>query len=93
MKREHVCLISDIIYIFQHVKRGKAFNLNTSDSELIRNLKIMHEAHPYLFNQGGNGLIYPTTLALKLGKLIHSYKKSNKKIKNLVVDNITIVFD
>lgn len=93
LKRDHAKLLSDIIYIFQHVKRGKAFDLNCSDSNLLKNLKIMKDTHPYLFFYNGNGLIYPSELGLQLGNLIHSYNKSNKKIKNLVIENTTIVFD
>ena len=52
----------------------------------------MNETHPYLFYQNAGGLIYPTELGLQLGNLIHSYNKSNKKIKNLVIENTTIVF-
>ena len=93
MKRDHAKLLSDIIYIFQYVKRGKAFDLNSSDSTLLKNLKIMKDTHPYLFYYNGNGLIYPSEIGLQLGNLIHSYNKSNKKIKNLVIENTTIVFD
>ena len=93
LKRDHAKLLSDIIYIFQHVKRGKAFDLNSSDSTLLKNLKIMKDTHPYLFYYNGNGLIYPSEIGLQLGNLIHSHNKSNKKIKNLVIENTTIVFD
>jgi len=93
MKRDHAKLLSDITYIFQYVKRGKAFDLNSSDSTLLKNLKIMKDTHPYLFYYNGNGLIYPSEIGLQLGNLIHSYNKSNKKIKNLVIENTTIVFD
>ena len=93
LKRDHAKLLSDIIYIFQHVKRGKAFDLNCSDSNLLKNLKIMKDTHPYLFYYNGNGLIYPSEIGLQLGNLIHSYNKSNKKITNLVIENTTIVFD
>ena len=93
LTRDHAKLLSDMIYIFQHVKRGKAFNLNSSDSALLKNLKVMNGTHPYLFYCNGNGLIYPTELGLQLGNLIHSYNKSNKKIKNLVIEDTKIIFD
>ena len=66
--------------------------MNSPDSGLLKNLKIMNETHPYLFYQNSDGLIYPTELGLQLGNLIQSYNKSNKKIKNLVIENTTIVF-
>ena len=92
LTREHAKLLSDIIYTFQHVKRGKAFNLSSPDSGLLKNLKIMNDTHPYLFYHNSDGLIYPTELGLQLGNLLHSYNKSNKKIKNLVIENTTIIF-
>ncbi len=93
IKEEHAKILSDIIYTFQYVKRGKAFNLNSSDSKLLENLKILKETHPYFFNYNLNGLIYPSEVGLQLGNIIHSYNKSNKKIENLVIENTTIIFD
>ena len=93
LKRDQAKLLSDMIYIFQHVKRGKAFDLNYPESQLLIHLKIMKDNHPYLFYNNGNGLIYPSELGIQLGNLIRSYNKSNKKLMNLKFENTTVIFD
>jgi len=93
LKRDQAKLLSDMIFIFQNLKRGKAFDLNYPESQLLINLKIMKDNHPYLFYNNGNGLIYPSELGIQLGNLIHSYNKSNKKLMNLKFKNTTVIFD
>ncbi|MFX1257040.1 MAG: hypothetical protein ACFFAN_04225 [Promethearchaeota archaeon] len=86
-------LLSDIVYLFKRVKRGKGFDLENVDSELLRNLKKLKDQHPYLFNKNGNNLTYPSEIGLELGSLILSYNKSNKKIENFNIKNYQFEFD
>ncbi|NVM55564.1 MAG: hypothetical protein HWN66_17790 [Candidatus Helarchaeota archaeon] len=80
-------LFNDIIYIFKFMKRGKGFDVSKNGTELIANLKTLKDAHPYLFDTRGNGIIYPSRLGIKLGELIMSYNKSNKKIDEFIIGN------
>jgi len=86
-------LFNDLIYTFKFVKRGKGFDTSKNDSELLTNLKELKIKHPYLFDPHENGVIYPTELGLKLGELIISYNKSNKKIKNIQIENYTFIVE
>ncbi|MFX0032555.1 MAG: hypothetical protein ACFE8E_02830 [Candidatus Hodarchaeota archaeon] len=89
---EHSNVLSDIIYYFQHINIGKGFNLNQNNSELIHKVKHLKNNHPYFFEHRGNGLTYPTKLAIDLGTHILSYKRGNKPIRkiNLLNYKITI---
>lgn len=84
-------LLSDIIYIFKFVKRGKGFNVAVNGTELLSNIKELWNYHPYLFEEFENGLMYPSKFGLKLGELILSYKKSGKTIGEISVDNHIIM--
>ena len=83
-------LLSDIIYYFQHIQIGKGFDIRHNGSELIQKVKNLNMNHPYFFEHRGNGLIYPTKLALDLGIQILSYKRGNKPICELIFDNYLI---
>jgi len=83
-------LLSDIIYYFQHVKIGKGFDIAHNGSELIQKVKKLNILHPYFFEHRGNGLVYPTKLALDLGVQILSYKRANKSITELTLDKYII---
>ena len=85
-------LLSDIVYMFKFVKRGKGFNVNTNGSELLSNIKELWNYHPYFFEEHENGL-YPSEFGVKLGELILSYNKSGKKIEFITLDNHTIQVD
>ncbi len=89
----HLNLFNDIVYTFKFVKRGKGFDTSKNDSELLTNLKELKIKHPYLFDPHENGVIYPSELGLKFGELIISYNKSNRKIKNMQIENYTFIVE
>jgi len=86
MTKDESNLLSDVIYLFRHVKKGKGFNVDMNGTDLLSNIKKLCEYYPSLF-QRTNGLVYPSEFGLKLGELILSYKKSNKAIHVLIVDD------
>jgi len=90
LSASHIKLLNDIIYVFKHVKRGKGFDIVKNGSELLAKVKDMKEAHPYLFELRGNGVVYPSELGLKLGEIIISYNKSNKELDIIQINNHTI---
>lgn len=86
-------LLSDIIYIFKNVKRGKGFDITANGSELLSNIKELWNYYPYLFEVNENGLMYPSEFGLKLGELILSYKKSGKIIESIPLDEHIIMVE
>ncbi|MBY8978776.1 MAG: hypothetical protein KGD72_00165 [Candidatus Lokiarchaeota archaeon] len=90
INQTQVNLLSDVIYYFQHVKIGKGFNINTNKTELSKKVKQLNRSHPYFFEHRGNGLIYPSKLAVEAGKLIQSYNRSKKTISKLQIEDFII---
>ena len=88
--REQVKLLSDIAYYFQRVKIGKGFDLKRNGTELSRKVKELKKAHPYFFESRGNGLVYPSKLAIEAGNLILSYDRSKRSLSQLKIDDYTI---
>lgn len=86
----HIKLLNDIIYVFKHVKRGNGFDIVKNGSELLAKVKGLRNAHPYLFDSRGNGIVYPSELGLKLGEIIISYNKSNRELHEIQINNHTI---
>ena len=86
-------LLSDIIYMFKFVKRGKGFNTAANGTELLSKIKELWNFHPYFFEENKNGLIYPSEFGLKLGEFILSYNKSGKVIDSIHLDNHIILVD
>lgn len=86
-------LLSDIIYYFQHIKIGKGFDVSYNNSELIQKVKSLKGTHPYFFEHRGNGLIYPTKLAVDLGVQILSYQRGNKPITELNINDNKILIN
>jgi len=83
-------LLSDIIYYFQHVKIGKGFNVNRNTTELSKKVKQFNRSHPFFFEHRGNGLIYPSKLAVDAGMLIQSYNRSKKTISKMQIEDFII---
>ena len=83
--QEQVKLLSDIVYFFQRVKIGKGFDLKRNGTELSRKVKKLKKAHPYFFESKGNGLVYPSELAVNAGNLILSYNRSKKSVSKLQI--------
>ena len=92
MYERHLNLFSDIIYVFKFVKRGKGFNTNTNGTDLLKYVKELFDYYPYFF-QEENGLVYPSELGLSLGELILSYKKSNRLIEVLYLNEMVITVE
>ena len=93
VSKEHARLLSDIIYLFKFVQKGKGFDLEKNGTQIVKNVRLLSEAYPYLFIKNGNNLTYPTEIGLELGSVIHSYNKSNKVLKNLKIKQCNFVFD
>ena len=85
--------LSDIIYYFQHIKIGKGFDVSYNNSELIQKVKSLKGTHPYFFEHRGNGLIYPTKLAVDLGVQILAYQRGNKPITELYINDNKILIN
>ncbi|MHA2429408.1 MAG: hypothetical protein ACXACC_00105 [Promethearchaeota archaeon] len=86
-------LLSDIIYYFQHIKIGKGFDVSHNNSELIQKVRSLKGIHPYFFGYRGNGLIYPSKLAVDLGVQILSYQRGNKPITELNINDDKIIIN
>jgi hypothetical protein len=88
--REQVRVLNDIVYYFLHVKIGKGFDIKQNNTELSKKVRELKRSHPYFFEYRGNGLIYPSKLAVETGKLISFYNKSKKLITQLEVEDYLI---
>ncbi|MBA7646883.1 hypothetical protein ES703_54649 [subsurface metagenome] len=93
MSQSHINQFNDIIYFFKHIKRGKGFDVLANGTDLLKNVKELCDYYPYYFQEQQNGLIYPSEFGLKLGELLLSYKKSNKNIKKIDVEETQIIVD
>jgi len=90
INQEQVRVLNDIVYYFQHIKIGKGFEIKQINTELSRKIKDLKRSHPYFFEYRGNGLVYPSKLAIEAGKLISYYNKSKKAITKLEVEDYLI---
>ena len=88
--RDQVKLLSDIAYFFQRVKIGKGFDLKRNGTELSRKVKELKRSHPYFFESKGNGLVYPSKLAVDAGNLILSYDRSKRSFSRLTIGDYTV---
>ena len=93
MTHTNAKLFSDITYTFKHVNRGKGFNLKLANTELLRNIKMLKMAYPYLFTENGNNLTYPSEIGLLLGEKILSYRKTHKTLSNIELHQTRIIFE
>jgi len=83
-------VLNDIVYYFLHVKIGKGFDTKHNSTELSKKVRELKRFHPYFFEYRGNGLIYPSKLAIETGKAISFYNKSKKLITKLEVEDYLI---
>lgn len=90
INRDYIKLLSDIAYYFQRVKIGKGFDLKRNGTDLSRKVKELKKAHPYFFESKGNGLVYPSKLAVEAGNLARSYGRSNRSFSQLEIEDYTI---
>jgi len=89
--RDQVKLLSDIAFYFQRVKIGKGFDLKRNGTELSRKVKKLKKSHPYFFESKGNGLVYPSKLAVEVGNLITSYDRSKRSFSRLKIGDYTVI--
>ncbi len=85
-------ILSDVTYLFKYVERGKGFDLDTT-TNLIENIKLLRQEHPYFFVKNGNNLVYPSQIALELGNMIQAYNKSNKVLKTIKLHKCNFLFE
>jgi hypothetical protein len=90
LSRDQIKLLSDIIYFFRRVKIGKGFDLKRNGTELSRKVKELKKVHPYFFESKGNGLVYPSKLAVDAGNLILSYDRSKRSFSRLKIGDYAI---
>lgn len=83
-------IILDLTYVYQHVKIGKGFDPKLIHSDLCQKSKFLHKNHPYLMEKNGNGLLYPTPLAIQLGTKLRIYNKLNRRINLLRIEDYII---
>ena len=77
--------LSDIIYLFKNIRKGKGFEINADPANsLIQKILNLFERHPYFFRKL-NGFAYPSELGYKLGVEALSFKRSNQIPENLSV--------
>ena len=90
INKEQVKVLSDIVYYFQHIKIGCGFDNKLSTTKLSNKVRELKRFHPYFFEYRGNGLIYPSKLAIETGKVISFYNKGKKLITKLEVEEYLI---
>ena len=90
ISHEEINILNDVIYYFQHIAKGKGFNTRFTTTKLLEKLKHLHKIHPYLFESRGNGLIYPSSLALSLGSTLEKYNRTNKDTNCISVEEYLI---
>jgi len=86
-------ILSDVIYLFKFVRRGKGFDLEESTTDLVKNVKLLKQEHPYFFIKNGNNLVYPSQIAVELGNMIQAYNKSNKLLKTITLHKCNFLFE
>jgi len=88
--QEQVSALNDIVYYFLRVKIGKGFNIKQNSTRISKKVRELKRSHPYFFEYRGNGLVYPSKLAVETGKLISFYNKSKKLITRLEIEDYLI---
>ena len=83
-------ILLDLTYVYQHVKIGKGFDPKLVQSDLCQKSKHLHKTHPYLVEKNGNGLLYPTSLAIQLGAELRIYSKLNRRINLFNIEDYII---
>ena len=92
LNNSQITLLNDLSYIFKFVKRGKPFELTDNSNTILNGLATFTSTHPFFFKLEENK-VYPTELGLELGSNIYKYKKNNKKLEKISINNYTFIFD
>jgi hypothetical protein len=90
ISKEHAKVLNDIVYYFQHIKIGCGFDIKHNTTELSKKVGELKRCHPYFFEFRGNGLVYPSKLAVETGNLISFHNKSKKCITTLEVEDYLV---
>ena len=90
LSSKHANNLLDLTYVYQHVKIGKGFDTKLVQSGICQKAMEVYRAHPYLMEKNGNGLLYPSSLAIKIGAELRIYAKLNRTILTLNIDNYII---
>lgn len=90
INKVEVRALNDLVYYFQHIKIGKGFEIKQNNTGLSRKIKNLKRIHPYFFEYRGNGLIYPSKLAIETGKLIAFHNRSKKLITEFEIEEYLI---
>ena len=85
--------VSDIIIYFQEVKIGQGFDIKIAISYLSKKVVGLYKSHPYFFHSKGNCLLYPSPLAIRLGMEISMFKKTNRTLSHLSIDDYDIYIE
>ena len=93
MSQEEANDMSDIIIYFQDVKIGQGFDIKIANSYLTKKVVGLYKNHPYFFNSKGNCLLYPSPLAIRLGTEISMFKKTNRALSHLSIDEYDIYIE
>ena len=84
---------NDLIYVFKRVKKGSGFDVSNPNKDLINKLLLLKEKYPPLFERRENGLIYPSKVGMKLGEAIITSNKTNRELREVSIEGITIKFE
>ncbi|NHJ25800.1 MAG: hypothetical protein EAX89_14560 [Candidatus Lokiarchaeota archaeon] len=86
----HLQLLNDIIYYFNHINKGIGFDIRFPSTNLLKKIKSFKKIHPHFFEYRGNGLLYPSEFALKVGEIVKNYHRLNKPISTISCENCII---
>jgi hypothetical protein len=93
LKKEDQKVISDIIYVYKFLTKGKGISFQHDKSSFIQNVRKLYSDHPYLFRSNRENLLFPSDIGLKVGEIIHSHYKCNKTVEKIELDEYQFVFE
>ncbi|MBY9003445.1 MAG: hypothetical protein KGD73_05700 [Candidatus Lokiarchaeota archaeon] len=93
MSQEEANDVSDMVIYFQEVKIGKGFDIKIANSHLTKKVVRLYKSHPYFFHSQGNCLLYPSPLAIRLGVELSMFKKTNRALSHLSIDEHEIYIE
>lgn len=93
MTQEEANDVSDMVIYFQEVKIGKGFDIKIANSHLTKKVVRLYKSHPYFFYSRGNCLLYPSSLAIRLGMELSMFKKTNRALSHLSIEEYEIYIE
>jgi hypothetical protein len=85
--------LNDLIHYFKHVSKGKGFDIRFPSTNFLLKIKKLKKVHPYFFESRGNGLFYPTSLALSLGDVLERYNRTNRTVSTIFCENHKVIIN